>query len=204
MTADDSTDGTDEECFSTRMRTTSGPSMTGEPEMGTYDLAALESVYGPVPITETTFHQDAESFERYRNAARTDALGGARVHVTNDGDALLCRVRDGLDGWDVVGGGRESGETPTETACREVREEVGLDVTLTDAVRANLLTFVHEGEAITGLWVYFRGTSETRALSVQDRELHEARWVPPGAVPSALNEQVEPVVQAWVDDAEDA
>ncbi len=30
--------------------------------------------------------------------------------------------------WDLPGGGREDGETPMETARREVKEEIGLDV----------------------------------------------------------------------------
>ncbi|WP_435345127.1 NUDIX domain-containing protein [Haloarchaeobius sp. HRN-SO-5] len=167
--------------------------------MSTYDLDALERAYGPVPVHEKTFDADADAFAEYRTAAREDAIGGARVLVTCDGEALLCRVRDGLDGWDVVGGGREPGETPGETARREVREEVGLDVTLTDAVRASRITFAHGDRTVSGLWVYFRGTSAARSLTVQSSELHEARWVAPDEVPPLLEAGAEPVIRDWAD-----
>lgn len=50
------------------------------------------------------------------------------------GGRLLTTLRDDLGHipfpghWDLVGGGREGGESPRETLIREAREEVGLDL----------------------------------------------------------------------------
>ncbi len=45
-------------------------------------------------------------------------------------DKVLLRVHDKYNKWLGVGGHIELDEDPTETAIREVKEEVGLDITL--------------------------------------------------------------------------
>ena len=56
----------------------------------------------------------------------------ARVFVVSaDGYvALIARHRNGVRYWAVPGGGIEPGESAADAARREVREELGLDVTL--------------------------------------------------------------------------
>jgi 8-oxo-dGTP pyrophosphatase MutT (NUDIX family) len=58
----------------------------------------------------------------------------AEVFVVHAGRVLL-RVHDKYGRWMSVGGHVEADEDPTETAVREVREEVGLDVRLHDDLR---------------------------------------------------------------------
>ena len=59
----------------------------------------------------------------------------AGVLFTNDAGELLLRLRDDRpdlrfpNHWDLIGGGVEAGETNREAAIREVKEELGLDVT---------------------------------------------------------------------------
>ncbi len=54
--------------------------------------------------------------------------------ITNSRNEVLLQLRDDKPDirwpayWVVPGGGREPGETPYETARRELREETGLDV----------------------------------------------------------------------------
>lgn len=51
------------------------------------------------------------------------------------GDRLVTLLRDDTPGlpwagmWDLPGGGREGDESPLACACREAREEVGIDPT---------------------------------------------------------------------------
>ncbi|HTV24789.1 MAG TPA: NUDIX domain-containing protein [Polyangiaceae bacterium] len=58
----------------------------------------------------------------------------AHVLFVNESGQVLLRLRDDRAGlpypgqWDLLGGAVEPGETITEAAVREVKEEVGLDV----------------------------------------------------------------------------
>lgn len=59
----------------------------------------------------------------------------AHVLFVNDAGQVLLRLRDDRpdlpypNQWDLVGGAVEAGETIMEAAVREVKEEIGLDVT---------------------------------------------------------------------------
>lgn len=144
-----------------------------------YDLDALRAAYGDFHERVRTFEVDRAKYETMVAASDDDAIGGARVLLHRDGEALLVSNR-GEDGWDTVGGAREAGETPETTARREVREEVGLRVELRDAIQVNEYGFRPEDgddDRVAGLWVVFDGTPEgDRDLRIQESELDAARW----------------------------
>jgi len=54
--------------------------------------------------------------------------------VLDDAGRVLMIQRTDNDLWAVPGGAQEVGETPTEAAVREVREETGLDVEVTGLI----------------------------------------------------------------------
>lgn len=51
--------------------------------------------------------------------------------VDDGGRLLLARHSGHDDGWGILGGAVEPGESPAEAAVREAREEIGADVQLT-------------------------------------------------------------------------
>jgi 8-oxo-dGTP diphosphatase len=56
---------------------------------------------------------------------------GSAVVITNErGEVLVLRRSCPPFDWVLPGGGAEAGESPIETALREVREETGLDIEL--------------------------------------------------------------------------
>ncbi len=54
-------------------------------------------------------------------------IGTFAVIFDGEGRVLLSHRRD-MDAWNLPGGGLEPGELPDAGACREVREETGLEV----------------------------------------------------------------------------
>jgi ADP-ribose pyrophosphatase YjhB (NUDIX family) len=81
-------------------------------------LAAVQDTR-PVDAIERAYHEDLGHLAPYPS-------GDAAV-FDREGRILLIRRRDnGL--WAMPGGAFEVGETPAEGACREVREETGIDV----------------------------------------------------------------------------
>lgn len=56
-------------------------------------------------------------------------IGAFALIVDDRQQVLLCHRRD-LDRWNLPGGRVEFGETPWQALVREVKEEVGLDVTV--------------------------------------------------------------------------
>jgi 8-oxo-dGTP pyrophosphatase MutT (NUDIX family) len=58
--------------------------------------------------------------------------------VTNDKDMLLMGKREDNQKWTCPGGHIETGEDPYEGACRELKEETGLDAESLVLVKAGL------------------------------------------------------------------
>jgi 8-oxo-dGTP pyrophosphatase MutT (NUDIX family) len=56
------------------------------------------------------------------------AMGGACAVFDDKGRVLLVRHTYGRLNWELPGGGAETGESPGQTAVREMLEETGLDV----------------------------------------------------------------------------
>lgn len=59
------------------------------------------------------------------------------IYARQGGRVLMLQRRDDPDFWQSVTGSLESGESPSQAAQREVKEEVGIDIvkehlTLTD------------------------------------------------------------------------
>ena len=112
----------------------------------------------------------------------------SEVYIVNEGSVLL-RMHEKYNMWLVPGGHIELDEDPVEAALREVREEVGLEVSLLGDV--SKATEGHEKEILVPqflnrhpindthdhiAFVYF-GVSDTREVAPQEGESTEGiRW----------------------------
>ncbi len=104
-----------------------------------------------------------------------------------DGAILLIRfVVMRPDGefvfWALPGGEIEAGETEIEAAAREVREELGLELTVTGPVYCDSNQFWHQGEMQDNVDFLFRaecGREEPRLIGFTTDEkeiMKEVRW----------------------------
>lgn len=99
------------------------------------------------------------------------------------------------DGWEIPGGYVEQGESPLAAAVREVREELGADLEVTDLLVLDWAPHPAEGDK---LLVIFRGRTLTAAdvsqLHLKTDEITEGRFFTvdqlPGVMPDRLARRV--------------
>jgi mutator protein MutT len=108
-----------------------------------------------------------------RSPERHRRLVVAAVVQRDDGRFLLARRRAGahLGGlWEFPGGAVEEGETPAEALRRELREELGAD-----AVVAEAITFAFHRDAARDVVLLFFA-ARLDAAEVTGREGQEVGW----------------------------
>lgn len=121
------------------------------------------------------------------------AMGGACALFDPAGRVLLVRHTYGRLNWEVPGGGAERGESPDETAIREMREETGIDVAierLTGVYYETGPTPGHDHGPI--LHFVFRARSlDDRRPVAQPPEIGELGWFALDALPRPISDFTE-------------
>jgi len=109
------------------------------------------------------------------------------VIVVNDqGEILLIRRTDNRN-WAVPGGGMDLGESITDTAVRETREETGITCQITGLVGIytnprHVILYTSNGEARQEFSIVFTARPISGELRPSS-ESAEPRWVSPATVP---------------------
>jgi 8-oxo-dGTP pyrophosphatase MutT (NUDIX family) len=116
---------------------------------------------------------------RLRSATATSA-GGIVVRYVAGRPQLVAgsrrRERDGRT-WTLPKGTPDGAETLEETAVREVSEETGLEVRITDRLDAIEYTFVKAGTRIHKTVHYFMMEPVGGDLARHDHEFDQVRWI---------------------------
>lgn len=94
------------------------------------------------------------------------------------GVLIAHRVRGGDLVWTLPKGHVESGETPQETARREVAEETGLTATVLLPLGTLDYWFVFQSRRIHKWVHHFVLTDPVGELSTHDIEVEQVAWVP--------------------------
>lgn len=156
--------------------------------------------YGEAPVVEWRKDVDPDEFDEWIEMSRDGYVGSAYAlvrrppeklpNLTESMDVyreerervLLIQGRGGSY-WGVPGGGQEGDETYEENVHREIREEVGIEVSLTGLNHVRHETATCEGydERLHVLRVFFQAEYEGGSVSIQPGELNGATWfaVPP-------------------------
>ena len=110
---------------------------------------------------------------------------GVGCIIVRDGKILLIR-RTGSHGsgtWSVPGGHIEFGESPSQTAVRETKEETGIDIEGADLVGITNDVFEEEGKHYVTLWMRSCGVPWGEIV-LNERESSDAGWFDPAHLPS--------------------
>jgi 8-oxo-dGTP pyrophosphatase MutT (NUDIX family) len=130
---------------------------------------------------------------RLRTTTATTA-GGIVVRVDDGVPSLVVgarrRDRDILT-WTLPKGTPNAGETLEQTALREVGEETGLEVRITDALDSIEYWFVQRGTRIHKTVHYFLMEPTGGDLDRHDHEFDQVRWVPFAEAPQLLTFETE-------------
>ena len=116
---------------------------------------------------------------RLRNATATSAGGIVISRESGVASFVAGRRSHTHSGtWTLPKGTPEAGETTEETAVREVGEETGLRVRITEPLDSIEYTFIQHGTRIHKTVHYFLMEPTGGDLADHDREFEEVRWIP--------------------------
>ncbi|GMN02173.1 NUDIX hydrolase [Erythrobacter sp. MTPC3] len=120
-------------------------------------------------------------------------ISGVSVILTNlSGDVLLLRHSYGPKVWALPGGGLKKGEDPAECARREVREELGVEITALQSL--GTLEEMLSGAPHTAH--LFAATCNARPKPDR-REILEVRFFPSHSLPEPLGRVTRSRIAAW-------
>jgi ADP-ribose pyrophosphatase YjhB (NUDIX family) len=114
--------------------------------------------------------------------AATSIVPSVNVVVTNDADELLLIRRSDNNNWAVPGGAVDLGESLTQAAVRETREESGIDCEITGLVGIytdprHVLLYTSNGEVRQEFSIVLTARVTSGDLATSS-ESSEVRWVP--------------------------
>ncbi len=107
-------------------------------------------------------------------------LGGAVVYAKHEGEFYLAMVHDVFGHWTLSKGKLEEGESVTEGTIREIKEEMGIDITIDSELAFNEYVASHPEEGkIRKQVTYFLARAEYTPLTLgTSGGLTDAKWFP--------------------------
>ncbi len=115
---------------------------------------------------------------------------GCSVIIPDEQGRILLQKRTDGDWWSLPAGGMEPGETPTQAAIREAREETGLEVELVRFLGVysdpELCTVYPDGNRMQLVGASFVARIIGGQLIESNEETAELRWFAPEALPANM------------------
>jgi ADP-ribose pyrophosphatase YjhB (NUDIX family) len=131
-----------------------------------------------------------EHIARLRAAVGHDLLllpSVSVLPVDQAGRVLLVRHAGQHDGWAVLGGAVEPGESPAQAAVRETREEIGVEIRLTRLLGAlggpDYEVTYPNGDRVAYVTSVYAAEITAGLPAPADGELAEVAWFRPDQLP---------------------
>jgi 8-oxo-dGTP pyrophosphatase MutT (NUDIX family) len=117
-------------------------------------------------------------------AEREVSYGGV---VVRGSDVIVIVPRGRRRVLGLPKGGPLAGETPQETAAREVREETGITATVRDRLGQVDYTYRRGGRRVAKTVHFYLCLFEAGSTADHDHEVDDARWMPLGEARQRLS-----------------
>ncbi|TXH35929.1 MAG: NUDIX domain-containing protein [Rhodospirillaceae bacterium] len=137
--------------------------------------------------------------ERLRNVLRhlwgMKAIGICAIVRNAQGEILLVKHTYRFD-WYLPGGGLRRGEAPADGIRRELREEVGLELTGTPRL---LQVYLHHYNGMIDYPILYEVTAFNGTAHAADRmEITEIGWFPPDRLPPDISQKTRLRIEEWL------
>jgi 8-oxo-dGTP pyrophosphatase MutT (NUDIX family) len=153
-----------------------------------------------VPLDRLTCRRFARPIQR-----RHGAVARLRTSTATSAGGIVVRFDDGIPSlvigarrrdrdiltWTLPKGTPNPGETSEQTAVREVAEETGLEVQITDVLDSIEYWFIQRGTKIHKTVHYFLMEATGGDLGRHDHEFDQVRWVTFDQAPNLLTFETE-------------
>jgi 8-oxo-dGTP pyrophosphatase MutT (NUDIX family) len=158
----------------------------------------VEDRWGPVPdegsfIVSPLSHHDT-AFPESLRTFHDEYYAYAASSVTRDAAGKVLAVKSVYrEHWETPGGSAEPGESPVETARREVREETGITPAITDALyRLTMeLDFGYDETLPIPVFVFVGEPGDGEVVDADavetPHEVSEIRWFEPSELPESFH-----------------
>lgn len=143
----------------------------------------LGGVYKEIgePGKDEVGNKKKKNFETDPSKFPIEKKAGAVVYAYHNNNLYFAFVHDVFGYWTLSKGGIEDGEDEKEGAIREIKEEMGLDITIKELLGRNEYIASHpEKGKIRKQVVFFLAESEYKepALEEEGGGLDDAKWFP--------------------------
>lgn len=98
--------------------------------------------------------------------------------LNENGEIMLVRTHILPDMWQPVGGGIEDGESPEQSAAREIKEELGIDIDPSQSILTSRFPYDF-GEGTIHFYTLRLSSELISKIAVNTNEIVEAKWFAP-------------------------
>lgn len=115
---------------------------------------------------------------------------GVKCVVEYNGKLLLIRNSYGVHGWTFPGGGVKRNESSEQAAIREVKEEVGLDISNPLKIGEYQSNYEHKRDTV---YCFLAKVSKPN-VTIDANEIAQAQWFLPNEIPAFRSSAVDKIL----------